>query len=138
MTSNMGQLIGTTLLDAEEEALVAQLLLDPRNSSGFGLRTMSSDEAGFWPLSYHCGSVWVHDTAIAIEGLLRAGLPGPARRLAEQLLRAVEGFDWRAPELFAGFSDSQVSRPVSYPASCRPQGWAAAAVVPVYRALTLV
>ena len=138
MTSNMGQLIGTTLLDAEEEALVARLLLDPRNSSGFGLRTMSSDEAGFWPLSYHCGSVWVHDTAIAIEGLLRAGLPGPARRLAEQLLRAVEGFDWRAPELFAGFSDSQVSRPVSYPASCRPQGWAAAAVVPVYRALTLV
>jgi len=136
-TSNIGQLIGTTLLNPEEEALVAQLLLDPRISSGFGLRTMSTDERAFWPLSYHCGSVWVHDTAIAIEGMLRAGLTGPARDLARQLVRAAAGFGSRAPELFAGFSDTESSQPVSYPASCRPQAWAAAAVVPVHRALTM-
>lgn len=136
-TSNIGQLIGTTLLSPEEEARVAQLLLDPRIASGFGLRTMATDEQGFWPLSYHCGSVWVHDTAIAVEGMLRAGLTAPAQELARQLVRAAAAFGSRAPELFAGFSDLESSHPVSYPASCRPQAWAAAAVVPVHRALSL-
>ncbi len=135
-TSNIGQLIGTTLLSAEEEAQLAQLLLEPRFASGFGLRTLADDEAAYWPLSYHCGSVWVHDTAIAVEGMLRAGLTGPARELARQLVRAADAFGSRAPELFAGFSEDESSHPVSYPASCRPQGWAAAAVVPVHRALT--
>ncbi|MGC3955050.1 MAG: hypothetical protein QM804_12540 [Propionicimonas sp.] len=136
LTSNIGQLIGTTLLSPEEEATLAQLLLEPRFASGFGLRTLASDEAAYWPLSYHCGSVWVHDTAIAIEGMLRAGLVEPARELARQLVRAADAFGSRMPELFAGFSDTESSHPVSYPASCRPQGWAAAAVVPVHRALT--
>ena len=135
-TSNIGQLIGTTLLSPEEEAELARLLLEPRLASGFGLRTLASDEQAYWPLSYHCGSVWVHDTAIAIEGMLHAGLTEPARALARQLVRAADAFGSRAPELFAGFSQAESSLPVSYPASCRPQGWAAAAVVPVHRALT--
>ena len=135
-TSNIGQLIGTTLLSPGEEAQLARLLLEPRFASGFGLRTMASDEAAYWPLSYHCGSVWVHDTAVAVEGMLRAGLTEPARELARQLVRAADAFGSRAPELFAGFSELESSHPVSYPASCRPQGWAAAAVVPAHRALT--
>lgn len=135
-TSNMGQLLGTTLLSADEEAQIARLLVDPRFASGWGLRTMASDEGGYWPLSYHCGSVWPHDTGIVIEGMLRAGLRSEARTLAAQLLRAADAFDGRLPELFAGFSAEQASTPVAYPASCRPQAWSAAAVVPVHAALT--
>ncbi|WP_297109826.1 amylo-alpha-1,6-glucosidase [Tessaracoccus sp.] len=135
-TSNIGQLIGTTLLSADEESALAELLLEPRFASGFGLRTMASDEAAYWPLSYHCGSVWVHDTAVAIEGMLRAGLTAPAQELARQLVRAADAFESRAPELFGGFGTDESNRPISYPSSCRPQGWAAAAVVPVHRALT--
>ena len=135
-TSNIGQLIGTTLLSGDEERALADLLLEPRFASGYGLRTMASDEAGYWPLSYHCGSVWTHDTAIAVEGMLRAGLSGHARRLAEQLVRAADAFGSRMPELFGGQAADEVPAPITYPASCRPQGWAAAAVVPVHRALT--
>ncbi|MFT3888028.1 MAG: glycogen debranching N-terminal domain-containing protein [Arachnia sp.] len=135
-TSNIGQLIGTTLLSPDEEAELADLLVDPVFASGFGLRTMATDEGGYWPLSYHCGSVWTHDTAIAIEGLVRAGLGEHARVLARQLLRAADAFGSRLPELFAGLSAEEASSPVAYPASCRPQAWAAAAVVPVHRALT--
>ena len=36
--------------------------------------------AGFNPISYHVGSVWPHDTALACEGLRRYGLDGPALR----------------------------------------------------------
>lgn len=135
-TSNIGQLLGTTLLTAEEEAQVARLLVDERFASGWGLRTMSTDQGGYWPLSYHCGSVWPHDTGVVIEGMLRAGLDDEARVLAAQLVRAADAFDGRLPELFAGFSPEEASSPVAYPASCRPQAWSAAAVVPVHAALT--
>lgn len=134
--SNMGQLLGTSLLSPDEEAHVARLLIDPRFASGWGLRTMASDEGGYWPLSYHCGSVWPHDTGIVIEGMLRAGLAAEARELAAQLVRTADAFDGRVPELFAGLSSEESSTPVTYPASCRPQAWSAAAVVPVHRALT--
>lgn len=98
----------------------------PALDSGLGLRTMSSDDGGYAPISYHCGSVWPHDTAIVINGLMKAGLADHAAGLAEGLLRASVAFDGRLPELWSG-----EGRPVPYPASCRPQAWSAAAAVVV-------
>ncbi|MFC8683101.1 glycogen debranching N-terminal domain-containing protein [Microbacterium ureisolvens] len=129
LTSNIGHLIGTGLLDADDEAHVAELLVGPTMSSGFGIRTMSTDSAGYWPLSYHGGSVWTHDTAICAHGMARAGLRGPALRVVGELLTAAEGFDYRVPELHAGDAASVTSRPTAYPAACRPQAWSAAAAV---------
>ena len=45
------------------------------------------------------------------------------------------GGDQRLPELFSGQSSEEVFAPVPYPASCRPQAWAAAGAVPVAQAL---
>lgn len=126
LTSNIAHLLGTGLLDAEEELLVAQRLAGPALDSGLGLRTMAATDAGYAPLSYHCGSVWPHDTAIAIAGLDRAGLVEHASGLIEGLLRASVAFEGRLPELWSG-----EGRPVPYPASCRPQAWSAAAAVVV-------
>lgn len=53
--SNMGHLLGTGLLNAEESALVAARLGSPELSSGFGLRTMATTAAGYNPFSYHGG-----------------------------------------------------------------------------------
>jgi glycogen debranching enzyme len=135
VTSNIGHLLGTGILDRDEEERVGARLLEPDMSSGYGLRTMSSDAGGYSPLSYHCGSVWPHDTAIVIRGLLRAGQPERAAELAQGLLTAAESFGWRLPELFGGFGADEVAAPVSYPASCRPQAWAAAAAVVVHAAV---
>jgi glycogen debranching enzyme len=127
LTSNIGHLLGTGLLSAEEEDLVAARLLGPDMDSGYGLRTMSSDSGGYSPLSYHCGSVWSHDTAIVIRGLAQGGHAAAAATLAGGLLDAAAAFGWRLPELFAGDDRRQVPWPSPYPASCRPQAWAAAA-----------
>ncbi|MCE4026536.1 amylo-alpha-1,6-glucosidase [Microbacterium sp. Au-Mic1] len=135
LTSNIGHLIGTGLLDPDEERACAELLLRDSMSSGFGIRTMSSGAAGFWPLSYHGGSVWAHDTAVAVHGLLRAGLRAEAASVARQLVDAAEGFDYRMPELHAGDSRTPGVAPVPYPASCRPQAWSAAAAVVCAEAL---
>lgn len=136
LTSNIGHLLGTGLLDDQEERQVAAMLMRPSMSGGFGLRTMSADDAGFSPLSYHCGSIWAHDTAIVMAGLARAGYGQAAAELAEGLLVAGEAFGYRLPELHAGDDREAVGRPVPYPAACRPQAWSAAAAVTILHAAT--
>ena len=131
VTSNIGHLLGTGLLDSRQAALVARRLVSPHMSSGFGLRTMSTDSEGYWPLSYHGGSVWTHDTAIAIAGLAREGFAAEASSLVSGLLAAASGFDYRMPELHSGDAASEFGSPVPYPAACRPQAWSAAAAVSV-------
>jgi hypothetical protein len=83
------------------------------------------------PMSYHNGSIWPHDTAIAIAGLMRyAHIPGAAalaERLADGLLDAAAAFGGRLPEPYCGFPRTQFSSPVPYPTSCSPQAWASAA-----------
>ncbi|GEK80474.1 glycogen debranching N-terminal domain-containing protein [Agrococcus baldri] len=135
LVSDIGQLVGTTLLTHVEEAAVARLLLDERLSSGFGLRTMATDAERYWPLAHYCGAVWPHDTAIAIEGLLRAGFGDEARQLAEQLERAADAFGGRMPEVYAGYGLDETPTPIPYPGACSPQAWSAASVVPVHAAL---
>lgn len=127
--SNMGHLLATGLLWESEAAAVASRLVHPSMSSGYGLRTMSSHSGGYSPLSYHCGSVWPHDTAIAIHGLMRAGFASEAMILADGLLAAGAAFGGRLPELYGGFSRHDSPVPVPYPAACRPQAWSAASAV---------
>lgn len=120
--SNLGHLLATGLLTPAEEERVAGTLagLD----SGWGLRTLTRRSAGFDALSYHRGSVWPHDTAIAILGLARSGHREIAARLADGLISAAPWFEYRLPELYGG---EATERPVPYPSACRPQAWSAAA-----------
>lgn len=125
--SNMGHLLGTGLLDPHEEALVAARLGAPDMTSGHGLRTLSSRSGGYNPLSYHAGSVWPHDTAIAAYGLHRAGRTDQAADLIAGLMTAAPYFHGRLPELYGGHTAKPGIGPVAYPAACAPQAWAAAA-----------
>ena len=135
VASNMGHLLGTGIVSPDEARVIVERLLDPSMFSGYGVRTLSTTNRGYWPIGYHVGSVWSHDTAVIIDGMLREGFTAEAATLAEGLLRAGEGFGYRLPELFGGLPASEVFPPQPYPASCRPQAWAAAGSVPVARAL---
>jgi glycogen debranching enzyme len=137
-TSNIAHLVGTGLLSGEEEAAVVARLRRSDLDSGFGLRTMSTTSAGFNPLGYHAGSVWTHDTAIAVAALTASdarGAPEAAAALSAGLLRAAPSFAFRLPELFGGHDREAVRTPVPYPAACRPQAWAAGASITLLGAL---
>lgn len=134
-TSNIGHLLGTGLLDHDESAAIAKRLTGADFDSGFGLRTISADFHRYNPTGYHLGTIWPHDTAIAVQGLARAGFPDAAGQLAAGLVRAADGFDARLPELFAGYGTNEGRHPVPYPAACRPQSWAAASAVHVLQSL---
>jgi glycogen debranching enzyme len=118
----MGHLLGTGLLDAAERARVAIWLSTVELAAPYGLRTLATSATGYNPLSYHAGSVWPHDTAIAILGLVRDGHHQVAARHIEALLAAAARFEYRLPELYGGDEHA-----TPYPPACRPQAWAAAA-----------
>lgn len=135
LTSNIGHLLGTGLLSERESADVVDRLTSPGMNSGYGLRTMNQADGGYSPLSYHCGSVWPHDTAIAAWSMARAGYADRAITLISGLVSAATRFGWRLPELYSG-DGQDACGPVPYPAACHPQAWAAAAIGAIVTCLT--
>ncbi|HEX7067592.1 MAG TPA: amylo-alpha-1,6-glucosidase, partial [Candidatus Limnocylindria bacterium] len=128
-TSNAGQCLYTGLVSPDRAKQVAAGLLSNEGFSGWGIRTVASTESRYNPMSYHDGSVWPHDNAIAALGLARAGYPNHAARVMNAIFDASRHFDLaRLPELFCGFSRRPGEGPTRYPVACSPQAWAAGSV----------
>lgn len=136
LTSNIGHLLWTGIVDEERASHVAKALLDRRLFSGWGLRTMSDQDAGFNPIEYHNGSVWPHDTAFAVEGLRRYGFREESTQLGQALLDAAHAFEYRLPELFTGLDREQTGIPVEYPHASRPQAWSTTTIFSLIRTFT--
>ncbi len=125
LTSNIGHLLWSGIVPAERaDAIVAQLMGDEL-WSGWGVRTMSSGDLAFNPLSYHNGTVWPHDNSLIAWGLARYGRWPEAQRIARRMLTAAGHFSHQLPEVFAGFSRTATPFPIAYPTAARPQAWAA-------------
>jgi glycogen debranching enzyme len=135
LASNVGHCLWTGIVDDEKAARVAEALLSPEMFSGWGIRTLATSMGAYNPLSYHNGSVWPHDNAIAVAGLMRYGFVKEAQRVAHAILEAAGCFDGRLPELFTGFERRDFPRPVPYPTSCSPQAWAAASPLLLMRSV---
>jgi glycogen debranching enzyme len=127
-TSNAAHLLYVGLPAAERAAHVANQLMSSAFNSGWGIRTVAVGEARYNPMSYHNGSVWPHDTAIAAAGLARYGRRDATIRLMSQMFEAAVHFESRLPELFCGFERFPGEAPISYPVACLPQAWAAGSI----------
>ncbi len=126
--SNAGHCLWSGIVSPERARDVIDRLLQPTVFSGWGIRTMASDQAGFNPIGYHTGTVWPHDTSLIAAGFKRYGFDEASNRLVGQMLEAAQRFpDFRLPELFCGFDRMEATSPVPYPVACSPQAWAAGA-----------
>ncbi|SDJ57657.1 amylo-alpha-1,6-glucosidase [Salimicrobium halophilum] len=126
LTSNPGHLLMSGISEEQRERSVAEKLVGKSLFSGYGVRTMSDDSTGYYPMSYHNGSVWPHDNAMILLGLSQVG-KSEAVTVIEGLLDAAEYFEHlRLPELFCGYSKEE-GHLVPYPTTCSPQAWAATA-----------
>ena len=97
--------------------------MGPDLFSGWGIRTVGTREARYNPMSYHNGSVWPHDNALAAAGLGRYGLTDGVAAIAEGLFDASLHIDMqRMPELFCGFRrrPGEGPRCIRWPARRRP------------------
>jgi glycogen debranching enzyme len=126
VASDAGQCLWSGIVDAPKAVHVARRLVAPDLFTGWGIRTLSTDEATYNPMSYHNGSVWPHDNSLCVLGLKRYGYDREANIVATGLLEAAVHFaSFRLPELFCGYSREE-GIPVAYPVACAPQAWAAA------------
>jgi glycogen debranching enzyme len=127
MTSNMGQLLASGVVPEDRAKIVADQLMSDAMFSGWGIRTMSTADAGFNPIGYHIGTIWPHDNALITMGLVRYGHREQANEICLALLEAAQYSGGRLPEAFAGFPRDIGRFPVPYPTACSPQAWATAA-----------
>jgi glycogen debranching enzyme len=126
VSSNAAHCLFTGIADPDKARQVIERLMRPDMYSGWGLRTLSSTASRYNPMSYHNGSVWPHDNAMAAAGFARYGATQEADVLLSGLLdTALTLDDRRLPELFCGFARIPEQKPVPYPVACRPQAWAA-------------
>jgi glycogen debranching enzyme len=123
--SNMGHLLWSRIVPPKRvDAIVDQLMGDGL-WSGWGVRTMSEDDAAYSPLSYHNGTVWPHDNSLIAWGLAQYARWPEAQRIVQRMLVASRHFDHQLPEVFAGLRRAETPFPIAYPTAARPQAWAA-------------
>ena len=136
MASNAAHCLAAGLLDQQQGEALEERLLSDEMFSGWGIRTLGANEKRYNPMSYHNGSVWPHDNAIAAMGLgLIKGRRGVVRILEGLLQAATHLGTGSLPELFCGFSRDQRLGPVPYPIACHPQAWSAASIFPIVQAM---
>jgi glycogen debranching enzyme len=135
LTSNIGHLLWSGIVDDERAEEVVGHLLGPRLFSGWGVRTMAEGDGGYNPIGYHQGTVWPHDNSLIAAGLRRYGYDDEAAVIAFAVLEAAQYFLGRLPETFAGYERSLTDYPVEYPTACSPQAWATGAPLFLLRVL---
>ena len=129
ITSNPGHCLWMRIADRPKAAHVAKRLLSPDLFSGWGVRTLSAKAINYDPCSYHNGSVWPFDTALAVAGMRQYGFAAEAERMARALIEATIDFPMhRPPELFCGSGREPGQPPTAYWNTCTPQLWSAAAM----------
>jgi glycogen debranching enzyme len=127
--SNAGHLLLAGIAAPDRAARVADALMANSSFNGWGIRTLSSDERRYNPMSYHNGSVWPHDTALVAIGMAQYGLKAQTERILGGLYDSALYVDLRRlPELFCGFPRRRGQGPTFYPVACSPQAWAATAM----------
>lgn len=135
-TTNAGHALFGGIADIDKAQRIAQTLLAPDSFNGWGLRTLSTRECRYNPMSYHNGSVWPHDTSLCAMGFARYGLTAPAMRIMTGLFEASVLMELhRLPELFCGFDALPDRPPTLYPVACSPQAWASGAVFQLLQAV---
>ena len=129
LCSNIGHLLWSGIVPPDKVDAVVDRLMGSGLWSGWGVRTMSAEDNGYSPLSYHNGTVWPHDNSLIAWGLARHSRWPEAHRIIRNLLTAAGHFEYQLPEVFAGLPREETPFPIAYPTAARPQAWAAASPV---------
>jgi len=134
LTSNIGHLLWSGIVDKTKARSVARHLLGPRLFSGWGVRTLAEGEARYNPVGYHVGTVWPFDNSFIAWGLRRYGFKEEAACIVAGIMEAAQVFDGRLPEAFGGYQRDATRYPVQYPTACSPQAWSTGAPLLLLRA----
>jgi glycogen debranching enzyme len=129
ISSNPGHCLWSGIVDEKYAKRLADRLFKDDMFTGWGIRTLSSDELRYNPLGYHIGTVWPHDNSLIAMGLKKYNLWDRLTELFTGMYDAASVFPlYRLPELFSGFKRGKYNMPVKYPVACSPQAWSAGTI----------
>lgn len=130
ITSNIGHCLGCGIISAEKVPAVVGKLISPEMFSGWGIRTLSSDNPAYDPLSYHRGSVWPVENASIAAAFRLWGYDEQARMITTSQLAAAGLFDrLRLPEAMSGHPRTDdYPVPGLYPYTNLLQSWSVSAI----------
>ena len=129
ISSNPGHCLWSGIVDEKYAKRLADRLFKDDMFTGWGIRTLSSDELRYNPLGYHIGTVWPHDNSLIAMGLKKYNLWDRLSELFTGMYDAASVFPlYRLPELFSGFKRGKYNMPVKYPVACSPQAWSAGTI----------
>jgi glycogen debranching enzyme len=138
VTSNAGQVLWSGIADQDKAERTATRLLQPDMWSGWGIRTLSSNNPAYNPLDYQTGAVWPQDNGIIAAGFKHYGLTKKSNQVIRAIFDAIERFDaYRPPEVFAGLQRrGEIDFPVLYPGGANiPQAWATGSIFHMIRTI---
>jgi glycogen debranching enzyme len=138
ITSNPGHCLATAIVDSSLAARTAMRMIAPDMFTGWGIRTLSSENPAYNPYSYHRGSIWPVEHGTFALGFMRYGLHDYVKLISLAQFRAAGFFEHeRLPEVFAGHTwDLGHPFPAIYPQSNSPQAWSSSAVLCFVQAMT--
>jgi glycogen debranching enzyme len=128
--SNAGHCLGCGILEREKAAHVARRLLADDLFSGWGIRTLSTQNPAYDPFSYHRGSVWPVENATISAGLRLCGFDEEAAKVIGAQFSAAACFPaLRLPEVLSGHERS-AERPLPglYPEANLLQAWSVSSI----------
>jgi glycogen debranching enzyme len=133
ITSNVGHLLASGIIDDEKLSKVIARLMQPDLFTRYGVRTLSVNSPRFSDIEPDCyhngGGVWPHDNVLIYHGLKKAGFFAEAARLRDAILDAQYTL-----KLQYGIANAElyiVDRMGSirpYYGACLPQGWVVTAM----------
>lgn len=97
LTSNLGHLLWSGIVEPERAGALAGHLLGPELFSGWGVRTYAAGQRPYNPVGAHLGAVWPSDNAVVAAGLRRYGHHEEAARVAAGMFAVVETLGGSVP-----------------------------------------
>jgi len=136
VASNAGHCLWSGIVPAERAKTVVERLMAPDMLTGWGIRTLSTNNPAFNPYNYQTGSVWPHDNAIIAMGFKYYGFGAEASQIAHDISVAASQFRLnQLPELYTAFKREETNFPVQYIGANVPQAWAAGSAFMLTQAL---
>jgi glycogen debranching enzyme len=137
VASNAGHLLAAGIIDQALVEPTVQRLFARDMFSGWGIRSLSTENPAYNPYAYQRGSIWPVEHGTFALGFARYGLSGYAAAVVRAQAEAAALFNHeRLPEVFSGHArDPEHPFPALYTETNWPQAWSASALVAMAQAL---
>ena len=125
VASNAGHLLFTGLVDRDNKEMIVDRIFQDDMWTPYGIRTHSSQNKDYNPISYQLGSIWPFDNWVIAEGLRASGFQKEYLLIKEALIFSFEKLG-HLPEFYSVTDGNRIVEP---PKANPLQAWSSGALL---------